>query len=104
MRVLHLSATLDPSKGSGPADALRFLTREQARLGMRVTVMTTDAPGVAAPQVAMLSSAGVTVIQTGPAPGPSAGGRTSDEALKHQFREGVDVVHIHGMWGYFNRV
>src|ERR1051325_6820507 len=96
LRVVHVLTTIDPAKGTGPAEALRALALEQARRGLAVTIVTLDADDAIGEP---LRQAGVRVLATGPARA-LRGGVSTGATIRRVIRGDVDVVHIHGMWQY----
>jgi signal transduction histidine kinase/glycosyltransferase involved in cell wall biosynthesis len=100
IRVLHVLRSIDPAKGTGPAEALRALALEQAKAGMRVTIITADAIGAVDSIVAPLREAGIVVLPSGPLRGPIARGKFSRAMLRKTLGGGIDVMHIHGLWDH----
>ncbi len=98
IRVLHVTWSIDPVKGSGPGDALRALASEQARTGLKVSIVTADAPPGIEAIAAPLRQAGIVVHSIGPVRQFLTIGRNARDALRDVLASGVDVVHIHGMW------
>ena len=96
--VLHLLTTLDPKAGSGPSDALVRMSRAQARAGLRVSIVTADAPDAAESAAAPLRAAGIGVHPSGPGGGPFNKGVNAESTVRRVLAEGVDILHIHALW------
>lgn len=93
MRLLHLTATLDPEAG-GPAEGVRQSVQALSALGHRVEIASLDAPG--AP---FLAQAGATITALGPPHGKY--GRTPHAVpwlREHGPR--FDAVIVNGLWQY----
>ncbi len=98
LRVLHTIPTLDVRQGMGPAQSLAQLAAEQARQGLRVTIVTVDPPDSKAPHIDPLRRAGVRVHCTGPGRGLFNKGSASTATVRRVLEQGQDVVHIHSLW------
>ncbi len=98
MRILHVLTSIDPKTG-GPANVLARLARVQAaRCGHRVCVLTADDPAAVEVVTDEMREVGAEHLACGPMRGPFAAGRTTRRRIDANLAEGVDVVHIHGLW------
>jgi signal transduction histidine kinase/glycosyltransferase involved in cell wall biosynthesis len=97
LRVLHVIWTIEPSKGSGPADALRALALEQSKLGLEVTILTADSAESIDAVVPPLKESGIRVIAAGPMR-PFQTTHAARAAIRKAIADGVDVMHIHCLW------
>jgi glycosyltransferase involved in cell wall biosynthesis len=98
IRVLHVTPSLDPAVGTGPAVVLAELATEQRRQGLEVTVVTVDPPGAAEQVTGPMRGLGIGVHLTGPRRGPLKKGAASRVTVRRVLRAGVDLVHVHAMW------
>lgn len=87
MRVLHVIPSLDEYTG-GPARALVGLACAQAAQGTVVRVVTAEMGGAEAPLPESLRKGGVELLFSG-----ASGSLRPEVPL-----EGVDVLHLHGVW------
>ena len=98
LRVLHVCTSIDPASG-GPANVLHRLARVEARQGgHRVHVVTADDPARVEDVARELDDAGVRFMAGGPARGPFARGPRVAGAIAQALADGLDILHIHGLW------
>jgi glycosyltransferase involved in cell wall biosynthesis len=96
MRVLHITAGLDPRAG-GPVSTLEGLASALANVGLEIEIVAPWRRHVDWSVAERLEARGVTVTPVGPVVGPT----DWHPALQRVLRQSVpqaDVLHIHGLW------